>query len=86
MKMSSVLRSLSQHWVAQGTPLNIVPREAPPTMDKVPSIFAEKETAGSKPAMGTAKTTPTHNEGEELMETDELEMSICDNLVVSGRQ
>ena len=55
-------------------------------MDKVPSIFAEKETAGSKPAMGTAKTTPTHNEGEELMETDELEMSICDNLVVSGRQ
>ena len=77
-----VYKYTTQHWAIQGAPPNLVPREAPPTMDKVPSVFAE-DIGSSKP---TVVTTPIKAEGEELMETDELDVSICDNLVVSGRQ
>ena len=46
-------------------------------MDKVPSIFATNIKSES-----AVVATPTEDMGEELMETDELETSICDNLLV----
>ena len=57
-------------------------------MDRVPSVFAES--ALERPATDSSKSesvgviaTPTKEEREELMETDELETSfICDNLLV----
>ena len=56
----------------------LVPRDTPPQMDKVPSIFAiSMKSESSSVAMPTED-----NDEEEPMEIDELDTAICDNLVV----
>ena len=54
-----------------------MPRDTPPQMDKVPSVFTTAMKPESPPV-----ATPTEDEVEEFMEIDELDTAICDNLVV----
>ena len=50
-------------------------------MERVPSVFAGSSQEGLSRS-GEAVATPMEDEGEELMDIDELETSICDNLLV----
>ena len=75
---------VSQNWLPLGPQPDLVSRDTPPQMDRLPSIFATT----MKPASSPATTPPeaTLPEGEEFMEVDDPDTSICDNLVVRGRQ
>ena len=80
-----------QNWVIQGAQPNLVLRDSPVQLERVPSVFVgsvqEKSSTGlvkSEPVSTVAM--PTGDEGEGLMEIDELETSICDNLLVRDTQ
>ena len=75
---------ISQNWLPLGPQPDLVPRDTPPQMDRLPSIFATTMKPGSSPV--TTPPEATLPEGEEFMEVDDPDTPICDNLVVRGRQ
>ena len=74
----------SQNWLPLGPQPDLVPRDTPPQMDRLPSIFATSMKPASPPV--TMPPEATLPEGEEFMEVDDPDTPICDSLVVRGRQ
>ena len=50
------------------------------------ALSSDSKSESRDPLAAGTVATPMEDEGEELMETDDLETSICDNLLVRGRQ